>query len=78
MNSYWLLIIFPLNLFNFLQQGQVAKNPETLVSCYEIYTGDDIKNKESGDEYEFQNILTPQVHTYFNVLPVVLTCQRVF
>ena len=29
-------------------------------SCFEIYTGPDIKDKESGDEYEFQNILTPQ------------------
>ena len=36
------------------------KNPDAFVSCFEIYTGDDIKNKESGDEYEFQNILTPQ------------------
>ena len=36
------------------------KNPEAFVSCFEIYTGDDIKNKDSGDEYEFQNILTPQ------------------
>lgn len=25
-----------------------------------MYTGEDIKNTESGDEYEFQNILTPQ------------------
>jgi hypothetical protein len=38
----------------------VVKNPEAFVSCFEIYTGDDIKNKDSGDEYEFQNILTPQ------------------
>ncbi|KAL5258636.1 hypothetical protein ACHWQZ_G009192 [Mnemiopsis leidyi] len=42
------------------ENGQVVKSSESFVSCFEIYTGDDIKNKESGDEYEFQNILTPQ------------------
>ena len=28
--------------------------------CYEVWTGDDIKNKDSGDEYEFNKIINPQ------------------
>jgi len=47
---------------NLYSQENPAENaPASFSTCFEVYTGEDVKNKESGDEYEFQKILTPQV-----------------
>ena len=48
-----------------------------MTRCFEIYTGPDIKDKDSGDEYEFQTVLTPQDSLASHIITTLKTVNSI-